>query len=246
MKSQWLGTEYRPPPDSVRFGHLRRLRPIGRRWGSERGKPVDRYYIERFLAGHVADMRGHVLEVGDDRYTRMFGADRVTESEVLHPEEGTPNATIIADLSCAPHIPSDSFDCVVLTQVLQFVKDPHAVVRTLYRILRPGGVVLATTAGISQVSRWDMERWGDYWRYTDLSIAGLFADAFSEPSIQVQTYGNVLAATAFLQGLAAEELRAHELEYHDPDYQLVIGIRAQKLVPGSDAAVADPNRRLPE
>jgi SAM-dependent methyltransferase len=244
-KSRWQGTDYSPPPGSLRFGHLRRLRPVSRRFGGDRGKPVDRYYIERFLAGHQGDIRGRLLEVGDDRYTQMFGSGGITGSDVLHPIAGNPHATIVADLSYAPHLPSDTFDCVLLTQVLQFVKDPEAVVRTLYRILRPGGVVLATTAGISQIIRWDMERWGDYWRYTELSAAGLFAGAFPEQEVRVQTFGNVLAAIAFLQGLATEELRRDELEYHDPDYQVIIGIRAHKPIMGADDALAGREARLP-
>jgi len=38
----------------------------------------------------------------------------------------------------------------------------------------------------------------------------------------------VLAATAFLNGLATEELRKEELDHYDPHYQLLITIRARK------------------
>ena len=54
----------RPPLGWVKFGHLRRLTPFNRRWGYVRGLPVDRYYIENFLAGHAQDIHGHVLEIG--------------------------------------------------------------------------------------------------------------------------------------------------------------------------------------
>jgi hypothetical protein len=40
----------------------------------------------------------------------------------------------------------------------------------------------------------------------------------------------VLAAAAFLQGLSSRELRADELDYHDPDYELLICVRAVKSV----------------
>ena len=55
-----------PPVGRVRLGSLRRLKPISPDWGSERGLPIDRYYIGQFLAAHAQDIRGHVLEIGDD------------------------------------------------------------------------------------------------------------------------------------------------------------------------------------
>ena len=44
----------------------------------------------------------------------------------------------------------------------------------------------------------------------------------------VQSYGNVLAATAFLNGLTVQELRREKLDYHDPAYEVLIGLRAVK------------------
>ena len=49
------------------------LEPVSRSFGFDRGTPVDRRYIEQFLARHAAAIRGDVLEVGDDGYTRRFG-----------------------------------------------------------------------------------------------------------------------------------------------------------------------------
>jgi SAM-dependent methyltransferase len=229
----WLRAEFqrltvRPPVGSVRFGDLRRLKPISRVFGFDRGLCIDRYYIENFLAKHAEDIRGHVLEIGDDTYTRRFGGDRVARSDVLHVQEGNPKATIVADLTCADSIPSDTFDCIIFTQTLQFIYDVRAAIRHLHRILKPGGVLLATFPGISQISRYDMDRWGDYWRFTTLSARMLFEEVFPSGNVTVRAYGNVLAAVAFLHGLSAEELRREELDYHDPDYELIITLRALK------------------
>jgi SAM-dependent methyltransferase len=171
-----------------------------------------------------------VLEVRDDAYTRRFGGERVTRADVLHPTAGNQKATIVADLTSADHVPSEAFDCIVLTQVLPFILDVTAAVRTLHRILRPGGVVLATVPGISQIVRYDMERWGDFWRFTSLSARRLFECGFPEGEVQVGVHGNVLAATAFLQGLSSRELRPEELDYLDPDYEVLITVRAVKAV----------------
>jgi glycosyltransferase involved in cell wall biosynthesis/SAM-dependent methyltransferase len=228
LSAQWKGDGYCPPVGWVRFGSLRRVMPISQEFGYDRGLPIDRYYIERFLSAHAADIRGCVLEIGDNTYTRQFGGDRVTRSDVLHIMENNPHTTIVADLTCANHIPSDTFDCVILTQTLQFIYDSRAALQTLYRILKPGGVLLATVPAISQISRYDMEQWGHYWSFTTLSIRRLLEEAFPVAKFKVEAYGNVLAAISFLHGLATHELKQKELDHRDLDYEVVITIRAVK------------------
>ncbi len=230
---RWLRAQHRrlsvwPPVGWVLLGSLRRLEPISRVFGTDRGQPIDRYYIEQFLSAHASDIRGHVLEVGDDAYTRKFGGERVTKSDVLHAVAGNPKATIVADLTFADNIPSGTFDCIILTQTLQVIYDVRASLRHLYRVLKPGGLLLATFPGISQISRYDMERWGDYWRFTTLSTWRLFEEVFPPAYLKVQAYGNVLAATAFLYGLATQELRQEELDHRDTDYEVLITVKAAK------------------
>jgi SAM-dependent methyltransferase len=217
----------RPPLGWVRFGELRRISPFSRRWGFDRGLPVDRYYIENFLSRHSQDIRGHVLEVADATYTQRFGAERVEQSDVLHVFEGNPAATIVADLTRAEQIPSNAFDCIILTQTLLLIYDLPAAIKTLYRILKPGGAVLVTVPGITQGTE-DTRQWGRYWSFTTLSIKRLFEEFFPATQLDVNAYGNVLAATAFLYGLATQDLRQRELDYRDPDYELVITLRAIK------------------
>ena len=230
---QWLRVQKRrygrrPPVGWVRFGSLRRLRPISGVFGFDRGLCIDRYYIERFLSTHAPDITGRVLEVEDNTYTLRFGGDRVVRSDVLHVEEGNPRATVVADLTCADQVPSDTFDCIICTQTLQFIYDVRAAIRTLHRILKPRGVLLASLSGISQISRDDMDRWGEYWRFTTMSTRRLFEEIFPPDCVAVEAYGNVLAAIAYLHGLAAEELRQDELDHRDPDYEVLITVRAVK------------------
>ncbi len=217
-----------PPVRLIRFGDLRRLEPISEVWGMDRGRPVDRYYIEGFLALHSDDIAGRVLEIGNDTYTRQFGTSRVLQSDVLHVSEGDPKATIVADLTQADHVPSDAFDCVICTQTLHLIFDVQAAISSLHRILRPGGVLLATMPGISKISRYDMDRWGDYWRFTSASAQRLFEKVFQPERLEVRAHGNVFAAVSFLHGVATEELRREELDSHDPDYELLITVRAEK------------------
>lgn len=215
-------------PAAVRWGSLRSLEPVSRLFGFDRGKPVDRYYIELFLDQYRHDIRGDVLEIGDASYTVQFGENRVSKSHVLHAQPNNEQATIVGDLATGEGIPENAYDCMILTQTFPFIYDVKAAIANCYKALKPGGTLLATSAGISQISRYDMDRWGDYWRFTDRSATMLFAEAFGDANICVETYGNVMSATALLQGLATEELSKKELNHHDRDYQVIISIRATK------------------
>ena len=225
------GLHLRPPVKSVRFGSLRRLDPVSREYGFDRGTPVDRYYIDRFLAkwgGTDGDIRGRVIEIGDDRYTRKFAGDdplRVQQVDILDVDAGNPRATVVADLASPLDMP-DGFDCVICTQTLLLIYDVRAAVESLHRLLVPGGVALVTVPGISRICRSEAERFGDQWRFTTQSLARLLGETFGSENVGVEAYGNVLSATAFLYGLAAEELRPEELDHRDPDYEVVVAARA--------------------
>ncbi|MBK8905002.1 MAG: methyltransferase domain-containing protein [Anaerolineaceae bacterium] len=222
-------TNHVAAPHRIDFGDLRRLTPISRAFGFERGQPVDRYYIEQFLAEHAADIHGRVLEIGDDHYTRHFGGDRVQHADVLDLPREDSRATIVGDLQDAEHIPGNVFDCIIFTQTLQYIFWLETAVTSLHRLLRPGGVLLGTFPVISQICRFDMDRWGDYWRFTSASIHRLLSGVFPTDQLTVTAHGNVLTAVSFLHGLSAHELTAEELDFHDPDYQLLITARAVKM-----------------
>jgi SAM-dependent methyltransferase len=213
----------------VNLGALRRVKSISYAFGLDRGQPIDRYYIENFLAHHAQDIQGRVLEIEDNSYTHKYGGSRVKISDVLHVQEGNPQATIVADLTRAERIPSDAFDCIIFTQTLQYIYDVRSAISALHRILKPGGVLLATFPGIS--SQGDRHKWDWYWGFTTHSVRRLFEEAFPAKNIELEAYGNVLAAISFLHGLAAEELSQEELDYHDPSYEVLITFRTVKAAP---------------
>jgi glycosyltransferase involved in cell wall biosynthesis/SAM-dependent methyltransferase len=212
---------------SVRFGDLRRLEPISRNFGFDRGKPMDRRYIEDFLSRYADDIRGRVLEVGDNAYTMQYGGDRVTRSDILHITADNPRATFVGDLAEGDNLPCEAFDCIVLTQTLQYVFDVHKAVATLHRMLKPGGVLLLTVPGVTSIDRGEWAAsW--YWSLSPLGLRRLLIGKFGEASVGVSSYGNVLAAIAFLHGLADHELRPSERDTHDPQYPVIVAARALK------------------
>lgn len=223
MMRSWRRTRRAAQP--VNWGNLRRDTPLS--WfGFDRGLPIDRFYIELFLNSYRPDIRGRVLEIEDDGYTRKFGASAVERSDVLYAAPGLPGATLTGDLASGAGVPSEAFDCIILTQTLPFIYDIHGAIQHAYRALRPSGVLLLTVPGITRTSRPDMERWGDYWRLTSLSTRRLLEEAFAPEHVNVQAYGNLLTAVGFLYGMAAEELTPAELGRVHPDFEVLIGARA--------------------
>ena len=214
------------PVGDVRFGDLRRTEPVARNFGYQRGSPVDRYYIERFLEENSPSIRGRVLEFGGDEYAKQFGGSAVQAIDVLGRTSENSATTIVADLADAPHIPSSTFDCIICTQVLQYVYDLRAALATLHRILKPAGVLLATMPGITPTDdpHWQ-QSW--YWSFTAPSARRLFGDEFGD-DVDVTSRGNVLSAVCFLHGLAAEELVESELAHDDPNIPFLITARAAR------------------
>jgi hypothetical protein len=209
----------------ARLGTLRRTTPLSDEFGYDRGTPLDRYYIERFLSENRSSVRGRVLEVKDSAYTEQFGTG-VTRKEVLDVDPENPFATIVADLASPNVIPDASFDCFILTQTLQYIYETRAAIAHAHRILKPGGALLATVPAVSPIVA--ENHLTDYWRFTPESCTALFGEIFGPDSIRVRSYGNMLTAIAFLAGMAHEELTERELAAHDERFTMLISVSAMK------------------
>jgi len=219
-----------PPVRSIRWGSLRRTTPISARFGFDRGTPIDRHYIDAYLAGHAQDVRGAVLEVGAPLYAeRLRDAGRagpIESIDVVDLDPANPRATLVGDLSDGDGIRSGAFDCIICTQTLFLIWDLRAAVANLAAALVPGGVVLVTMPGTSRICRDERGAWQDQWRLTSASARRLFDGTFPAAAVQVEAFGNVLTAIAMLHGIAAEELRPEELRARDPDFEVLIAVRA--------------------
>ena len=216
VRSEQLRDELPPHArHSIDFSDLRRVSPVAQDWGYERGVPVDRFYIEGFLEQHASDVRGAVIEVQEADYTKRFGGESVTRSDVLDLDVENTRATVVSDLRAAANIADGVYDCVILTQTAHVIDDIRAVVSEVARILKPGGVVLATLPCASRVCLEDGHD-GDFWRVTEDGAREVFSRSFPADGLDVKAKGNVLANAAFLYGLACHELTADELTTNDP------------------------------
>ncbi len=208
--------------DPMDWGSFRSHAPKSRHYGTDRGTALDRHYIEMFLAEHAKDVHGVVLEVASDAYARRFGGSRIEKTEVVSIVAG-PGVTIVGDLTSPTTLPRNHFDCIILTQTLCFIYDFKAALANCHAALRKGGVLLMTVPGICQISSFDDGLTGDYWRFTVASTQRLVDEHFQDTA--VRSYGNVLAAVAYLHGLAKEELTREELDHHDREYQVIVAAR---------------------
>ena len=216
-----------PRVGEVDWGDLRRLRPISDVFGQDRGTTIRRYYIDKFLKDNRKCITGNVLEIGDATYTKKFGAaDAMVD--ILNLRSTGQKGTLVGDLVTGEGLPKNRYDAIILTQVLHILPDMESALQNVFSALVTGGVILATVPVITQVSRFDMQRWGDYWRLTDKALELLADKNLPNCQTTVTAYGNHLTALAALTGLAAEELTGRELEYFDPDYQILIGMYSKK------------------
>jgi len=222
-----LKKQFLPPAGKIDLGDLNRTEPISKEFGFDRGGPVDRYYIKKFLREESASIHGRVLEIGDNYYTMQYGGDKVEKSDILHIDDSNKSATFVGDLSDAPHLPDNTFDCLVLTQTLHLIYEFKDALKTCHRILKPGGALLLTVPGITPIA---YDQWGEawYWSFTDMAMKKVMAETFPAGNIDVNNYGNVLSATAFLYGMGEGELTQKQLDVHDPNMQVIITVKAVK------------------
>jgi SAM-dependent methyltransferase len=220
-----LGARFNRIRRPARIFVLRRTSPVSERYGWDRGKLIDRFYIEQFLEENRSAIRGRVLEVADANYTTRFGT-AVEQSDVLDIRSRNPLATFVEDLTIASGIPNATFDCFILTQTLQLIYDLRAAVKQVHRILKPGGVALATVPAIQRIGRTHLDR--DYWRFTPASAAALFEEFFGSDAVTVVPYGNLLTSIAFFRGMSVNELPRRKVAITDPFFATTIAVRAQR------------------
>lgn len=201
-----------------------RVKPISKHYGIERGGAIDRYYIEKFLKKNKQYIKGNCLEVLDNEYTLKYGSN-ITKSDILDIERKNAKATIYGDIRNLKEVPDESFDCIILTQVLQFIDDYQSAIATCHRVLKKNGVLLATLPSVSRVDCVAGEN-GDYWRFTKASAEYIFSQSFKKP--EIISFGNVKVGSYFLIGLSVKEISKNDLDRNDPNFPCIITIMTKK------------------
>ena len=210
-----------------RWGNLRRVRPFSDRFGFERGMAVDRFYLHRFLDQYRHLITGRVLEIQSDDYTRIYGSALTATDSVDIVTTFNANPTYLTDLALADGvIPSASYDCFLLPNTLCVLRDLEGCLRQALRVIKPGGVILAASAGLVPLT-------GDYPDYWHLSGDGwreVAARTWPGCEIRIEQHGNCLTAVAAMLGLALEELKPAEFEYDDPRFPVLVTLYCRRPV----------------
>lgn len=202
---------------------IRSVYPLSRKFGLDRGTPIDRHYIEEYLKKNKKHIKGVCLEIGDNRYTKQYGSD-VTRSDILDVNSKNTTADIIGDLRNIPQIKSNTYDCIILTQVIGMIDDLDAVMKECHRILKSNGVLLVTTSSLAPVIDYDYS----FWRFTVKSLEYLFTKQFDKKLVSVESYGNALTSIYYYVGGVQEELQREEIDYNDKYFPCIIAGKAVK------------------
>lgn len=203
-----------------RFLFPRSLRPLSSKFGYDRGTPVDRYWIESFLEENKEHIKGKVLEVTDPAYTKRFGGNKVTKSDVLDINPNNKKANIIADLrKVGAKIKDNTYDCIILTHVLGMIDEYDKAVMECSRILKKGGVMIFTGSCLGP----QLKNNYSYWKFSPKTVDFIMNKYFKPSKMTIKSYGNVLTAQAFLLGMSQEDLTKKELEFNDDRYPCVVG-----------------------
>jgi SAM-dependent methyltransferase len=213
--------------ERINWGNLRKVTPVSRNYGFDRGTPVDRYYIEKFLEENEADIKGSVLEIKERCYTKFFGESKVSCSDILDFNTCNKSATIYADLRYTKALPKKKYDCIILTQTLHWIDNYDAVIKNLHGMLNKNGILLCTLPSVSRID-YDVGEEGDFWRFTKASARYIFKKHFAEDKLQIKAYGNVFIDICFLKGVSVEEISTDELDYYDKYFPLIVCVRATK------------------
>lgn len=206
------------------YMRARSRKPISTRYGFDRGKPVDRLFIEQFLEKNKQAIYGKCLEVVDNSYTVRFGGSRVTTSDVIDIFP-TAKANICGDLrNLSGHIADNEYDCLIVTQTFNVIDDYQSAISECRRILKPGGTLLVTMPTVSPA--WNLAI--NLWRFTPRSARYVFEKFFDANRIEVSALGNKIVTEAFWMGMAAEDMNSEELALQDETFPLIVGIKAVK------------------
>lgn len=206
------------------YMRTRSQNPISVKYGFDRGKPVDRLFIERFLEENKRAIRGKCLEVVDNSYTVRFGGTRVTTSDVIDIFP-TAKANIHGDLrNLRESIADNEYDCLIVTQTFNVIDDYGAAIAECRRILKPGGTLLVTMPTVSPA--WNLAI--NLWRFTPESSRYVFEKFFDPKKITISAFGNKPLAEAFWLGMAVEDMATEEITRKDESFPVIVGIQAVK------------------
>lgn len=205
----------------IDWGSLRRLMPVCGNFGFTRGWPVDRYYLDQYIAKISNLVTGNVLEVGvyvSDPMKKKF-----PHSKSFHAVDviKTDKVDYAGDIHERSLFSEGSFDTILCFNVLEHCKMPWVVVENMHHWVKKGGQVFCMVP-VTQRRHEDPK---DCWRILPQSLEWMFK-SFSKAEIHCR--GNPLTAVSALLGIPSDELSKKELDFDHPDYPVAAFVSCEK------------------
>ncbi len=136
--------------------------PLIRKVGRALSRKLTRVTLDRFIAAHASS--GRTLDLGAQtgpyarHFPRRLGLDLVA----------APGVSVVGDARALP-LSSSVFDVVLCTEMLEHVPEPQAAIDEMFRVLRPGGMLVLTTRFLFPIH----DAPHDYFRFTKYGLRHL-------------------------------------------------------------------------
>jgi SAM-dependent methyltransferase len=199
-----------------RIGRL----PFCRNFGASRGQPIGRFYVEKFLFDNSDVIKGKALEFGDDSYRSFFPG--IASHYVVSAYSGE-YVDFQGDIHQSSLLPSNYFDGIICTQVLEHLEDPLRALINLHSSLKCGGVIIITVPFMQQVHNVP----SDYYRFTIKALDRLLKLSCYEVE-ELTAYGNAMVSIGSLLGFTSSDFKRSELYSIDSEYPYTICALARK------------------
>ncbi len=144
-----------------------------------------RWYLDAFArqAAAAVPSQGLVLDAGagEGPYRHHFGHTQYESADFQKvPSKVYGSTDYVCDLSAIP-VEADRYDLVLLSQVLEHLPEPTTVLTELHRVLKPGGMLWASTPLFYE----EHEAPYDFYRYTQYGLRYLLEGAgFAEVTVE--------------------------------------------------------------
>src|SRR5262249_42145279 len=124
------------PVGVINFGDFNRRSPFCPHFGSSRGTPIDRYYLNKFIEELRNDVVGDTLEIGGVAHNQqLYGFTRAKTYQTLDVKRKV-GVSIVGDVHNPDLLKSNSFDSIIVFNVLEHCEKPWTVIDNMYNWLK--------------------------------------------------------------------------------------------------------------
>lgn len=165
---------------------------------------VRRYYVDKFFLESISYIldNSSVLDMGGKKANKrgVFNIEKYNFNVKYANIDAITNPDYLCDISSVP-VEDCSFDCVILSEVIEHLQDPVKVLEEAFRVLKQGGILLMITPFMFHVHAdpYDYACYTYYWYLENLPNIG-----FS--NIKVEKQGRIFSVAANLLKIYAYEL----------------------------------------